>query len=114
MIDMGGKYIGFEIGNEGYERIIELEEGIENLAAFIASSDPLSHFIIKDSFDKEVLQINERMIVACPDKTFLQKELLPELVPMQCGVTPIPELKIIHEQEIGITATETEDELEMN
>ncbi|WP_137665445.1 hypothetical protein [Enterococcus hulanensis] len=123
---MCGKYIGFELpsygtpyerGNSGYKRAIEIEGETENLAAFIASREDNSRFIITDEFDKPFIETRGTFIFSCRDKEFLQSELLPELIPLQRGDRVIPMVNINRELSMeefrAEREAEEENELEM-
>lgn len=130
---MCNKFVGFELpwngkgyerGESGYKRIFEIEGDIDNLAAFIASREEYSRFIITDELYKPIIETRGTFIYTCTDKELLQNDLLPKLIPMQMGEQHIPEVEIIRERSVeevrielesaktGIDVEE-EDELEL-
>lgn len=107
-----GKYVGFEHGKNSYKQIIEFDEDVENLAAFVVSRDFRTEYTVTDGFDNLVLTTNGKFVQTCPDKEFLQNELLPVLIPYQQGLRQIPELRVIKQDSLEIAQVE-ENELEM-
>ncbi|WP_137665446.1 hypothetical protein [Enterococcus hulanensis] len=113
-------YIGYEMWgsllhgreNSGYRQIIEFEGNTENLAAFIASREFRSEYVVTDTFDNPVLTTNGKMIQNCVDKEFLVNDLLPKLIPMQRGDRTIPEVNTVREVFLGDVAAERETEEE--
>lgn len=108
-----GKYTGYKQGNRGYIEIVDIEGTVDNLAAFIASRDLDSKYTVTDGFDNVVLQTTGDKVLLCPDKEFLNSELLPKLIPYQMGSEAIPEVKYIDPDYLEHYKNEDEDELEM-
>lgn len=128
---MCNKFVGFELpwndkgyerGESGYKRIFEIEGDVDNLAAFIASREDYSRFMITDELYKPIIETRGTFIYTCTDKDLLQNNLLPKLIPMQTGEQHIPEVNIIRERSIeevrielesAKTETEAEEESEL-
>lgn len=108
-----GKYTGYKQGNRGYIEIVDIEGTVDNLAAFIASRDLDSKYTVTDGFDNVVVQTTGDKVLLCPDKEFLNSELLPKLIPYQMGSEAIPEVKYIDPDSLEHYKNEAEDELEM-
>lgn len=108
-----GKYTAYKQGNRGYVEIVDIEGTVNNLAAFIATRELDSKYTVTDGFDNAVLQTTGDMVLLCPDKEFLNSELLPKLIPYQMGSEPIPEVQYIDQDSLEHYENEAEDELEM-
>jgi hypothetical protein len=113
-----GKYVGFEHGKNSYKQIIEFEGDVENLAAFIVSRDFRTEYTVTDGFDNLVLTTNGKFVQTCPDKNFLQNELLPVLITYQkglyqTGVVQSPDLRVIKQEHLEAPEVEDVNELEM-
>lgn len=99
---------GYERGKSGYKRVFEIEGEVENLAAFIASREEYSRFIITDELNKPIIETRGTFIYSCTDKDLLQNNILPKLIPMQTGEQHIPEVNIIRERSIEEVRIELE------
>lgn len=122
------KFVGYELpwngkeyerGESGYKRVFEIEGDVDNLAAFIASREEYSRYVITDQFDKPMIETRGSFIYSCTDKDLLQNDILPKLTPMQTGERQVPEVNIIREKsaeqvrmELESSETEIEDEEE--